>query len=65
MPSVGITGGRPPSAIVGPLMGEKKQAPGGGLRPPPPIGPLLSETRAIKAGAASEASTLFLIVLWT
>jgi len=41
-------GGEAPSrAIVGPLIGEKKQAPGGAALPPP-----LSETRATKAGAA-------------
>jgi len=36
--------------VSAPLTGEKKQAPGAGLRPvPPPIGLLLSKTRAIKA----------------
>ena len=39
---------RPPNAIVGPLIGEKKQAPGKPVCGPL-IGLLLSETRAIKA----------------
>ena len=50
--SVGITGegreGPAPNAIIGPLIGEKKQVPGGPVCGPP-IGLLLRETRAIKA----------------
>jgi len=45
-------GRAPPLQLAPPLIGEKKQAPGGGLCPP--IGLLLSETRAIKAGAAQR-----------
>ena len=39
----------PPMQLSAPLIGEKKQAPGGPVCCPPPIGLLLSETRAIKA----------------
>jgi len=36
-----------------PLIGEKKQAPGTGLHPPPPIGLLLSDTQSHKSTGAS------------
>ena len=56
--SVGITGepgrARPPSAIVGPLIGEKKTGARGAGQRAPPMGLLLSETRAIKAGTAQR-----------
>ena len=50
----GAGGPGPPLQLSAPLIGEKKTGVrGAGLRPPP-IGLLLSETRAIKAGAAQR-----------
>jgi len=48
-----LRGGGAPSAIVAPLIGENKQAPGLPVCGPP-VGLLLSEARAIKAGAAQR-----------